>query len=101
MSFISNVDHSTEMRHFIQALKRPLSKKSDQSLPPFKYSLDIETYTKIFNKATESTASSPSGLHYRFYISTLKDGYLTVVNDIFMRVLFQHGFPIERWSSSV
>jgi len=101
MNFISSVDHSTETKHFIQALKIPLSKKKGKPLPPFKYSLDIETYNKIFNKATVSTASSPSGLHYGHYIAAPEDNPLTAVNAIFTRVPFQHGFPFERWSSSI
>ena len=50
MNFISNVEHSTNMRHFIQALTRPLSKKTGKSLPQFEYSLDTEAYKKYSPK---------------------------------------------------
>lgn len=89
------------MRHFIQALKSPLSKLSGKPITPFEYSLDTETYTIIFAKAIESTASSPSGLHYVHYIADLQDNTLTLVNDMFIRGPFMHGFSLERWSSSV
>ena len=98
---ISSIDPSIEMRHFIQALQRPISKKTGSPIPPFEYALDSEVYRAIFQKATESTASSPSRIHYGHYIAAMQDDVLTAVNAVFMRVPFKHGFPLERWSSSV
>lgn len=101
MSFIDIRYHSLEMKNFILALQRQLSQITGGALPSFDYTLDHKTNKLIFSKATEVTASSPSGSHYRHYIATMQDDLLTEVNIIFVMVSFQHGFPLGRWNLSV
>ena len=67
----------------------------------FKYKIDAESYWTIFAKAKESTASSPSGIHYGHYIAACQDDLPTAVNITFTRVCFLHGFALERWSASM
>lgn len=94
--FIHDINHSVEMQNFILALQRPMSQITGSTISTFDYTLDPKTYKLVFNKATEATASSILGLHYGHYIAAIQDDLLIEINDIFMRVLFQHGFPLER-----
>ena len=64
------------------------------------YYLNNNTYRSVFFKARESTASSPSGMHYGQYIAALDNNILTEVNTIFVNVPFFHGFSLERWKRS-
>ena len=73
--FISNVDHSTEMRHFIQALKIPLSKKTGKSLPPFEYSLDTDTYKKYSRKLQNLRLL----LHQAYITDTIQRHWKTIL----------------------
>ena len=89
------------MKNFITSLKRPLHKDTCYPINELKYKLDIITYKEIFDKANKNTSSSPSGIHYGYYKVAVQDDFLAEVNIIFMRVPFEHGFPLERWSNSV
>ena len=99
--FITHVDDSTEMGNFIRALQRPTDKTTGAPIHELNYNLNDKTYREIFSKANEKTSSSPSGIHYGHYIAACQDDLLTTVNATFTRVPFLHGFPLERWSSSI
>ncbi len=89
------------MRNFIEALKRPTSSVTGEQVKDFHYDINSETYLAIFAKAKETIVSSTSGIHYGHYIAACQDDILTDVNVLFMRVPFQHGFALERWSASL
>ena len=100
-TFIASVDHSTEMGNFIEALKRPSSSIIGKQVQDFEYDINVETYRAIFAKAKETRASSPSGIHYGHYMAACQDDSLPEVNALFMRVPFQYGFALDRWSASL
>ena len=89
------------MKNFIAALQRPLSTNTGCPIQELEYNFDLDTYKAIFKKAKEHTSSSPSGIHYGHYIAAIQNDLLAEVNVTFMRVPFAHGFPLDRWSSSV
>ena len=45
--------------------------------------MTVEDSRNIFGKTKESTASSPSGIHYGHYIAACESGALSAVNHIF------------------
>ena len=56
---------------------------------------------KIFSKTKETTASSPSGIHYGHYIAACESPALAAVNTIFMVLPFKAGKPLSRWENSL
>ena len=80
ITFINKVNQSAEMRNFILALKRPTNETTKAPVEELDYIINSESYRAIFSKAKESTASSPSGIHYGHYIAACKDDLLTAVN---------------------
>ena len=100
-NFIDTVDQSKEMKNFIKALREPLHKNTVRPIKELKYTLNIDTYKEIFTKINECTSSFSSRIHYGYYIAAIQDDFLAEVNVIFMRVLFEHEFPLDRCSRSV
>ena len=60
---------SSEMSSFLKALQIQISAKTGAPVPTIKTELTVEESCKIFRKTKESTASSPSGIHYGHYIA--------------------------------
>ena len=90
-----------ELANVITALQRPLNPATGLPSEALLYTLDIITYKAIFNKAKESTASSPSGIRYGHYIAALDNDLLIAVNANFMQVPFSFRFPLKHWKKSV
>jgi len=67
---------SSEMSSFLKALQIPISAKTGSPVPTMKTELTVEESSKIFRKTKESTASSPSGIHYGHYIAACEVIYL-------------------------
>ena len=92
---------STEMHSFIKALKIPNSKDSNTKLKEMGIGITSQDYVDIFSKTRESTASSPSGIHYGHYIAACESELLINVNLIFMTTPFHIGKPLTRWTKSL
>ena len=58
-------------------------------------------YIDIFAKTRESTASSPSGLYYGYYITACESETPIDVNLIFMTIPFHVDKPLSRWTNSL
>ena len=92
---------SSEMRSFLKALQIPISDKTGAPVPTMKTEMTVEDSCKIFSKTKESTASSPSGIHYGHYIAACESPELAAVNTIFMVIPFKAGKPLTRWTNSL
>ena len=64
---MDDVHASSEMKCFMQALQVPKSKRTGDTVPLMNSEVTMEDYVEVFNKTAESTASSPSGIHYGHY----------------------------------
>ena len=98
---MDDIQASSEMKSFIGALKTPISGKTGKYVPTMDTTMDIEQHREVFKKTRESTASSPSGIHYGHYIAAFENDLLSEVNMIFMVVHFQVGLPLSRWTQSL
>ena len=94
ISGLDEASASSEMKNFIKALKIPISLKTGKSLEPMPITYKNEYYVESFSKTRESTASSPSGLHYGHYIEACESETLTTINLLFMLIPFQVGIPL-------
>ena len=84
------------MKSFIKALQIPISKHTRAPVPTMRTDMTVEDSCKIFSKTKESTASSPSGIHYGHYIAATENDDLAAVNHIFMLTPFKVGKPLTR-----
>jgi hypothetical protein len=95
---MDDIQASSEMKCFIGSLKTPLSGNTGKYVPTMDMTMDIEQHREVFQKTRESTASSPSGIHYEHYIAVCESDLLSEVNMIFMVVPFQVEFSLSRWT---
>ena len=72
---LDEVSASSEMKSFIKALQTPLSAKTGKRVPTMQTDMTVADSTDIFKKTRESTASSPSGIHYSYYIAACESSY--------------------------
>ena len=100
-SGMDEVHASAEMANFIKALKIPHSTATGEPTPVMDDDIDSETYTEMMNGTRESTASSPSGIHYGHYKAACESELLTAVNLLFMVLPFKVGIPLHRWTCSL
>ena len=89
------------MKAFKPALQILTSKINDKATPSMDDAMTLENYKEVFNKTKESTASSPSGIHYGHYKAACESDVLAKVNLIFMVVPFKVGRPLTRWTNSL
>ena len=92
---------SSEMRSFLKALQIPVSATTGAPVPSMQAEMTVEDSCKIFRKTKDSTASSPSGIHYGHYIAASECPELAAVNTIFMVTPFKAGKPLTRWTNSL
>ena len=85
----------------MEALKLPVSAKTGEMIEEMTIDMNIEYYREVYMKTRESTASSPSGIHYGRYIAARKNELLTKVNLLFMVTPFQVGILLNRWTQSI
>ena len=97
---LDEVHASKQMKSFLAALKIPATKRGDKATPVMDENITLEN-TETFNKTKESTASSPSGIHYIHYKAACKSNILSKVNLICMVVAFKVGIPLTRWTRSL
>ena len=95
------LDNSRELHEFIKALRRPTTTTTNSVLPEMDVSITLEQYKTIMTKTRESTASSPSGLHYGHYIACCESDALSQVLLTFMTLPFTYGFSLARWETSI
>ena len=92
---------SSEMHSFLKALQILISAKTGTPVPTMKTETTMEDSCEIFSKIKETTASSPSGIHYGHYIAACESPELSVVNTIFMATPFKAGKILTRWTNSL
>lgn len=84
------------MNMFIKALQISISATTGSNVPTMETDVTVEDACKIFSKTRESTASSPSGIHYGHYIAACESDVLVSVNLIFVVTPFKAGKPLSR-----
>ena len=92
---------STEMANFIKALQIPHSTKTGETTPEMSDDINSENCVEMMNGTRESTASSPSRIHYGHYKAACESEVLTAVNLMFMALPFKAGIPLQRWTCSL
>ena len=92
---------SSEMHSFLKALQIPISTTTESRVPTMKTEMTVTDSCAIFSKIKETTASSPSGIHYGHYIEACESPELAAVNTIFMVTPFKTGTPLTRWTNSL
>jgi len=86
---------SSDMKSFIQALKTPTFKVTEEPVPTMIMEVLVKNSCEIFTHTKESTASSSSGIHYGHYIIACKSDSLAAVNLIFMVTPFKGERPLS------
>ena len=76
-------------------MKIPISGETHGTTPEVDVEITLEDYIDVFNKTKESTASSPSGIHYGHFKAVCESALLGKVNLFFMTVLFKAGIPLS------
>ena len=98
---MDSITASSEMTSFLKALKIPISATTGSPVPPMVTDMTMEESRNIFGKTKESTASSPSGIHYGHYIAACESDALSVVNRVFMVTPFKASRPLSRWINMI
>ena len=63
--------------------------------------MTVENSCAIFSKTKDTTASSPSRIHYGHYVAACESLSLAAVNTIFMVAPFKAGKLLSRWINSL
>ena len=90
---MDDVHASSMMKIFMQALQVTRFKRTGITVPLMNAEVNMEHYVGVFDKNKESTASSPSGIHYEHYTTACESEILAKVNLIF------YDNPIHGWDS--
>ena len=93
-------DGSQIMENFIKAMKRPISKITDNPITNFNWTYGVEEYKKTFSKTSENTACGPSGLHMSHWKAALEREVLMRIHSFFIWAAFAIGFSYDRWEIS-
>ena len=84
-----------EMKHFLAALKIPISGETQRITHAVEVEMTLEDHIDFLNKTEKSTASSPSGIHYGHFKAVCESALLGKVNLFFMTLLFKAGIPLS------
>lgn len=87
----------------------PASKELDAILSQLKRITDThdsedlseEAYRKLYRKIRESTASSPSGLHYGHYKAAVETSLGSTILHRLTTLPFEYGLSLKRWQQSL
>ena len=90
---MDDVHASSELQCFMKALQVPKSKIHGEKVPLMNSEVNLDHYIGVFNRTDESTASSPSGIHYGHYKAAVESETLAKVDMIFMTIPFVVGTP--------
>ena len=77
---MDDVHASSELKCFLKALQVPKFKLHGEIVPLINFEVNLEHYVGVFNRTDESTASSPSGIHYGHYNAAVESEMLAKVN---------------------
>jgi len=80
---INSATASSEMQSFLKALQILISATTGSPAPTMKTEMTIADSCEIFSKTKKTKASSPSGIHYGYYIAACKSLELAAVNTIY------------------